>query len=509
MSILWIWIVYFIIVITALLPLLRIDLFLSSKKYQWFLHVTFCLIFWGIITGMRWLLLNTNQLYYLSLLIYPTVLLTIILLFYSVTRFLDIHLKSWIKYGLIVLWLVDFIMSMTNQYHRMFIVLLPSEMVELSTFVHANTGIGFLVHTIISYLMIVVTFYLLMRHFIQNMRYHQDRVPVILLAVSAFFGIIINMVHIFVYTFNIDPSLIFFIFFMNVLYFVIYIRDLRLIFMINNNHYILERFREMYLIVDTKGYVVDASDELLSIFDFTLETPKTYETIYEIMSEKAIIYTNADELPKTYDSEKIYLHMQESKINLPFFTYSGRFFLFYDESNNRKLVSQMDYLLSHDQLSNLYNRTHLESIRSTYDYHQKKYGVIMIDMDGLKLYNDYLGHKEGDDVIVEFSRILKQISEEESSVMPFRIGGDEFMLIIENFSENKALSCIEKIHQAVSKRERALSFSYGYSAKERDEETLSNVMKRADQKLYKMKSSRGVYKESLKQYLKNIPQEEQ
>lgn len=59
---------------------------------------------------------------------------------------------------------------------------------------------------------------------------------------------------------------------------------------------------------------------------------------------------------------------------------------------------------------------------------QKQYALLQIDVDNFKHINDNLGHQVGDSVLVEFSNRLKSI--ETQNVTVYRIGGDEFTVII-------------------------------------------------------------------------------
>ena len=89
-------------------------------------------------------------------------------------------------------------------------------------------------------------------------------------------------------------------------------------------------------------------------------------------------------------------------------------------------------LANTDSLTGLYNRRSFqERLEQEVDrairYH-RPLSLIMIDIDYFKMYNDTYGHLQGDSVLVEVARILKQLSRAPDIVA--RYGGEEFALIL-------------------------------------------------------------------------------
>jgi len=92
------------------------------------------------------------------------------------------------------------------------------------------------------------------------------------------------------------------------------------------------------------------------------------------------------------------------------------------------------------------------------------FGVIYVDVDGLKLINDQKGHKEGDRYIKEVADFLKYSTREHDSVC--RIGGDEFVILLPNTTSysltntrNRLVESIEE-HNVLNS-ERQISVSIG------------------------------------------------
>lgn len=502
-----IWIVYSFIVLLAFLPFFRIDLYLKNEKYKSFLYLNVALVIWTGIIGIRLVAVEAYIIYYLSLLIYPLVMVSVVLLFLAVNKYLNKTTSKQVKSVLFSLVTIDFIIAMTNTYHKLFIDLSHNNLVTLSAFNQASVNIGFMIHSIISYCIILYVFILLINEYRKIIRKNKDYLPIISIALCFILGFTINFIHIFIYTFTLDPTLIVFYIFMYTLYFIFIIRDVKLLLLFDHNDYILDHYREMYLIVDSNGIVIDASDPLIEKFNLSITSNMLYKELIEKISKKAYIYKDTKEIENNYSCEKLFLHVKENRVKFQTSKYYGRLFLFYDETQVRLLMSKLNYVMHHDLMTELYNRNYFESVQKEYDNSAEPYGVILFDLDGLKLVNDFLGHEAGDDLLIRFSKILSSIKENDSkNILPIRLGGDEFLIIFNDYDEDQLLEIINKItnlayHKDVEKN---IGFSYGYSIRKNNNEKMTHVLKNADEKLYEMKEKRIDNKRQLAIYYQSI-----
>lgn len=101
------------------------------------------------------------------------------------------------------------------------------------------------------------------------------------------------------------------------------------------------------------------------------------------------------------------------------------------QKNEIKMISE------YDGLTNLYNRRTLNKFAEDYKIKGKKgsLGVLMIDIDYFKKYNDYYGHIAGDLAIVEVANILNIFAAQYNGFAA-RYGGEEFVLIFEDISDD-------------------------------------------------------------------------
>jgi diguanylate cyclase len=150
-------------------------------------------------------------------------------------------------------------------------------------------------------------------------------------------------------------------------------------------------------------------------------------------------------------------------------------------------VATTEILLRHehesrsDPLTGTLNRRALdEALKAAVSVAERSSGefcVMMIDLDGLKHLNDAHGHARGDEALCGLGRALRSATRAQDSV--YRIGGDEFVLLLPFTSKDAA----ESIAARVSERG-APSFSFGAAGWPADATDASSLLAVADQDLY-------------------------
>lgn len=147
-----------------------------------------------------------------------------------------------------------------------------------------------------------------------------------------------------------------------------------------------------------------------------------------------------------------------------------------------------------DELTGLYNRGYLMS-RFEEEFKrakrlQRDLGCIMLDIDKFKDVNDTYGHLTGDEVLKEIStRLNKSVRIYD---IPGRYGGEEFLVVLPdtNFEDTKSFA--ERIRTHIKEKPIAnikLTISLGITSMKADDESVDDIIKRADEGLYKAKNS--------------------
>lgn len=171
----------------------------------------------------------------------------------------------------------------------------------------------------------------------------------------------------------------------------------------------------------------------------------------------------------------------------------GVILVFRDVTEKKEKQKEIEYLSLHDYLTGLYNRRFFTEKLASLD-HKEHYplGIMMIDVNGLKIINDAYGHDFGDLVLKESANVMIKVVGDRGKIS--RIGGDEFTIICDNTSTEELQKIKESINQelAIHKlRNITLSLSIGFAIKYEESEDISELMKNAENIMYKFKLADG------------------
>lgn len=155
--------------------------------------------------------------------------------------------------------------------------------------------------------------------------------------------------------------------------------------------------------------------------------------------------------------------------------------------------SELKHLSEIDEMTHLYNRNKYNQMLAEYFPKIERVAVIFWDLNGLKKTNDSLGHEVGDYLISVFAQTIFNLSN--SSCFAYRIGGDEFVLIIESPKHNEKELILQEWRQSMESMNRSskipISASVGYAEGKGSE--IEGLIMQADQMMYaeKMRTKSG------------------
>ena len=115
---------------------------------------------------------------------------------------------------------------------------------------------------------------------------------------------------------------------------------------------------------------------------------------------------------------------------------------------------ELERLSFMDSLTQVSNRRRFDEQLSTlWHYHVREklpLTIMLCDIDFFKGYNDFYGHQQGDDALVQVSQAFKQVLNRSSDCVA-RYGGEEFGFILPNTTTDGALLVAKRIHDEVQK----------------------------------------------------------
>jgi len=160
-------------------------------------------------------------------------------------------------------------------------------------------------------------------------------------------------------------------------------------------------------------------------------------------------------------------------------------------------VEQLDQLAHQDSLIDLPNRRgfmrELERLIARVDRYGLDGAMLFVDLDGLKIINDTLGHRAGDEALIQVAALL--VKGVRHSDVVARIGGDEFGILLESSDEAAAHETASRLIEQISACEvmhdgEALPLSVAIGVGMIDAlDTAEAVMERADEAMYRRKAA--------------------
>ncbi len=143
-----------------------------------------------------------------------------------------------------------------------------------------------------------------------------------------------------------------------------------------------------------------------------------------------------------------------------------------------------------DLVTNSYNKGKFEEMAAQYYPEVERIAVIFWDINYLKVVNDKHGHAAGDRVIRQVASYLYEKSDERRLV--YRMGGDEFAMVIENPEESEPLLLTAEIERRIAadreKMKLPMDVSTGWSFGPGSE--IQRVLREADSNMYEAKKQR-------------------
>lgn len=174
--------------------------------------------------------------------------------------------------------------------------------------------------------------------------------------------------------------------------------------------------------------------------------------------------------------------------------------LFLSEQENRRLANA-------DPLTGLPNRImqcksfdeQLRKASAAIDGNQRRFSVFCLDLDGFKAANDRFGHAAGDAILVAVSHRLRDTIRGKDKV--FRVGGDEFVILLPGLDSDQAAPIAERIITVLSlpfdvaeHQPLRIGVSIGIACFPRDGRTTDDLLRSADLAMYEAKRrGKGIF----------------
>ncbi len=166
-----------------------------------------------------------------------------------------------------------------------------------------------------------------------------------------------------------------------------------------------------------------------------------------------------------------------------------------DITEAKMLMDKLRRASIYDTLTGVYNRAYFEdALKKAEEGDSFPISLVSIDVDGLKLVNDTLGHSKGDELLRAFAKALRATVREADIIA--RTGGDEFVLILTKTDYSTAELVAKRLETRLEQCRRQqpglpLGVSIGIDTALCKGTSLAETLKRADQNMYQNKLQRA------------------
>jgi len=169
--------------------------------------------------------------------------------------------------------------------------------------------------------------------------------------------------------------------------------------------------------------------------------------------------------------------------------FASVFWLIASNAVLRRRVEQLTMLAVRDALTGVFNRHYLQSVQMG-----ERIGLILVDIDHFKPYNDTWGHAAGDALLHQFARLMERVVRDKDIVC--RFGGEEFVIVLPDASWELVRHSAERLraesqnlHLDVDGRlPGGITISVGIAISPVHGTTIETLLASADRALYAAKS---------------------
>jgi len=261
---------------------------------------------------------------------------------------------------------------------------------------------------------------------------------------------------------------------------------------------IFSEIKEGLIITDENGLLIDYNRAAVDVFSWLTQANKG-RPINDFDHGSELISSNDQgfclrlakgEQTRTYEFR--ITDLVENRRNV------GRVYIFLDVTDQVKTLKELNYMVNHDSLTNVYNRRKIleeleNKLQDTYS-RGIDLSILMLDIDHFKKINDTYGHQAGDHVLTETIQECTNILRKGDIIG--RYGGEEFVVILPNTNGAQAAAVAEKLRSKISETKHhigadhiRITVSIGVAAVTASRPDIRELIKLADSALYKAKGA--------------------
>lgn len=407
-------------------------------------------------------------------------------------------LKTPLLIGLYVEPLLVLVLMWTDPWHNLFFA---GKRLE-NTGMILNAGPVFWANVVYSYLLLLVTFILLVRRFTTTSGIYRRQLGVVIAGAG------VTWLNSFIFVTGLSPfpnadntPFSFTIAAFAFAFALLRYRMLDIVPVARDT--LIEGMSDGVLVLDTNNRIVDMNPEAEKLLSASSAGTigRHVEEVFAPWADLVKTFMNVDqtrvEVLASRDSDT-YLDLQISPLFDKRKNFIGRLVMWRDISRLKKIQTELEKLATQDPLTHVYNRRHFYTLAEVEIHRslrsQLPFSVILVDIDYFKSINDKYGHKAGDEALIHFTKICIQNLRKVDIFA--RFGGEEFVILLPEADLEQAKETAERIRKIVEstvlnidEHQIKITASFGVSTFKGSPDTLDLLLQKSDEALYAAKNT--------------------
>jgi diguanylate cyclase (GGDEF)-like protein/PAS domain S-box-containing protein len=254
---------------------------------------------------------------------------------------------------------------------------------------------------------------------------------------------------------------------------------------------LVRNVREGVYITDLQGDILDANPAFLELFGYTTMDEARKRTVKDLVVDMARRAEELALLEKQFVVRDFELEVR--RVDGKILTVLDSCYavqdretgdmLFHgiliDITRHKEMESRLHDLTIRDPLTGCYNRRFLAELEPKLEAEDGEWGIVLLDLNDFRAYNEKHGHVAGDAALVQVARYLDRHVRSSDAV--FRMGGDEFLILLRENAATATVHVVQRLKEPTSGCP-PISFALGWAVR-KPREKISQTTHRADRDL--------------------------
>lgn len=414
-----------------------------------------------------------------------------------IMQYLGFKIEKKRIFTLLIIPTISFIMVASNNLHHLHYKVFEIDSTQGAPFYNMEVGFWYVVHGIFTFGSMFVAFLLLLSRWKEIEKAYRPQL------IALMVGQLVPMVTSFCYLEGWTPPGI------DPVPMVIWITSLLYLWSINSSRLftimpiakdaIFNSIRDGVIVLDESSRLIEFNQACNRMFQklnksmFGMDFEKVW---YELSDVPFPFDLGTVEVIQELTIQKLVYQVRTSTIQHANHS-QGQLIIFTDITELKELQVKLTHQAYYDELTQVYNRrAFFQQCEKSFDEAKRTslpYTVIMFDIDYFKKVNDTYGHRAGDELLKHVAKVCQ--TELKGEVLFARYGGEEFVLALKGWTLSEGEVLANHLRESIESQKLVTSdgamisvtSSFGVSQAIKDDETLTQLLNKADEALYSAK----------------------